>query len=369
MADAPPPLDADDDEVDAGAQERAVFLLDVRPELFETDEPGKGTRGEVAARLVLDFVRGRLLEKSKDLVALVACGDGRGGAAAVTILPLGPPNAKGARLLQEAQSAGAFRTAAGVEGGEIPSATFFVAMPPSGASRGPAAGCHVDIPKGWSRRRGDVVATRTVNQTQRHDASFGRFLRRRTAGVALVLTPQKRKRDLERLAGTAGAFGAWLEKLGGSRGVTASHRGQLKNGLERCAREFEDYKKAPNALDAVYVFSAASAPCDSDEAAVCETWARDSADVDREVQLYYFPKEPFDLDAFWRPRVLEASAAPGDAPGGRQTSRRLRDASGRIAAAPRGRDVDIPWRRVAATPRPGRGYSEGKACVLERRGQ
>ena len=48
---------------------------------------------------------------------------------------------------------------------------------------------------------------------------------------------------------------------------------------------------------------------------------------------------------------------------GDETARQsnLRDASkgGGIAAPPRGRDADLPWRRVATPPRPGRGHSEG----------
>ena len=42
-----------------GGQERALFLLDARPELFESTD--QGTRCEIAVRQVLDYVKARLL--------------------------------------------------------------------------------------------------------------------------------------------------------------------------------------------------------------------------------------------------------------------------------------------------------------------
>ena len=84
-----------------GGQERALFLLDARPELFEPTD--QGTRCEIAVRQVLDYVKARLLEKNRDIVGLVACGPDE---AAVTLLTPAAPSAKAARALGEALKTG-----------------------------------------------------------------------------------------------------------------------------------------------------------------------------------------------------------------------------------------------------------------------
>ena len=88
-----------------GGQERALFLLDARPELFEPTD--QGTRCEIAVRQVLDYVKARLLEKNRDIVGLVACGPDE---AAVTLLTPAAPSAKAARALGDALKRGACAT-------------------------------------------------------------------------------------------------------------------------------------------------------------------------------------------------------------------------------------------------------------------
>ena len=204
-----------------GGQERALFLLDARPELFESTE--QGTRCEIAVRQVLDYVKARLLEKNRDIVGLVACGPDE---AAVTLLTPAPPSAKAARALGEALKTGK------------------------------------------------------------------------------CATPQ--------------AFRKWLEDddeiTQKPRNRTDARQGRLRNGLDRCARDLEDASKGPSAVDSIYIFSGAKDPCDgdADQHAACEVFARDSSDVDRELQLYYFG-EAEQVEDFWKPRILIPSSPPQDA--------------------------------------------------------
>ena len=84
--------------------------------------------------------------------------------------------------------------------------------------------------------------------------------------------------------------------------------------MDRCARDLEDASKGPSAVDSIYIFSGAKDPCDgdSDQHAACEVFARDSSDVDRELQLYYFG-EAEQVEDFWKPRILVPSSPPQDA--------------------------------------------------------
>lgn len=213
-----------DEDEHHGGQERALFLLDARPELFEMTEDG--TRCERAVRQVLDYVKARLVEKTRDVVGLVACGDGRDFEAAVTLLAPAAPSAKAARALGDALKAGACKD------------------------------------------------------------------------------PQ--------------AFRKWLdaddEIKQKPRSRTEARQGRLRNGLDRCARDLEDAQKAPSAVDSIYIFSAAADPCDDDatQHEACEVFARDSSDVDRELQLYYFGRAE-NVEPFWKPFILIPSAPPQDA--------------------------------------------------------
>ena len=203
-----------------GGQERALFLLDARPELFEPTD--QGTRCEIAVRQVLDYVKARLLEKNRDIVGLVACGPDE---AAVTLLTPAAPSAKAARALGDALKRGACATPE----------TF----------------------RKWLDDNDEI-------------------------------TQKERNR-------------------------TDARQGRLRNGLDRCARDLEDASKGPSAVDSIYIFSGAKDPCDgdSDQHAACEVFARDSSDVDRELQLYYFG-EAEQVDDFWKPRILVPSSPPLD---------------------------------------------------------
>ena len=101
MADGREEAGEEEEEEGFGSvQERAMFLLDLgKGDLFESVDGGAETRLEFAMKIVLAFIKGRLVggAASKDVVGLAACGDGRGGAAGRTIFGLGPPSAKVAR--------------------------------------------------------------------------------------------------------------------------------------------------------------------------------------------------------------------------------------------------------------------------------
>ena len=218
MADGREEAGEEEEEEGFGSvQERAMFLLDLgKGDLFESADGGAETRLEFAMKIVLAFIKGRLVggAASKDVVGLAACGDGRGGAAGRTIFGLGPPSAKVARPLQDGLEAGVFRSAE--------------------------------------------------------------------------------------------ACGAWLGAF--EDRAVATEDGALRNGLHACQRCFDGHAaKGPSSTSVIYVFSGTAEPCGrAAEAEVCVLFARDSADVDREIQLAHFGLGARDLPKFWGP-LLEAN--------------------------------------------------------------
>ena len=98
-------------------QERAMFLLDLTTAdlLEQTSAATFETRLEAAMKIVLAFIKGRLVGGGKDVVGVAFCGDGSGSTDGCCALALGAPTASGARPLQDAIAAGVFADAGKVK--------------------------------------------------------------------------------------------------------------------------------------------------------------------------------------------------------------------------------------------------------------
>ncbi|KAK7233310.1 hypothetical protein SO694_00109087 [Aureococcus anophagefferens] len=118
MADYEQPNEEEEEETfGTEVQERAMFLLDLTTAdlLEQTGAATFETRLEAAMKIVLAFIKGRLVGGGKDVVGVAFCGDGSGSTDGCCALALGAPTASGARPLQDAIAAGVFADAGKVK--------------------------------------------------------------------------------------------------------------------------------------------------------------------------------------------------------------------------------------------------------------